>query len=201
LEQLSVKRRTKFELIFLVSLWIVAGLGWEAYRYRFHLASWWWHHRHGEVLTIADYVVPAPKNWYVEDVNDDTQVLILLDTQPRLTAAAGAKRLRFTAVVDVHARSWARTSEKVDSWTSFQANDLRKRGVEPVVRKFSFDAEDLSCVGGEKMSHALKTPEFYETDPNLWTCWSSGRLDLRITAADAYMPQVWEIVSQIHKKS
>jgi len=194
-----VRRLEKSERVLLVILVVVATLAWVNYRYHVRIAAWWWHHQHGEVIAMAGYSVPAPDDWYVEDNGDDNKVLILLNKQARSSMWDG--KLPFTAVISVSARSSPWTEQKLDSWTSFQSSQLKKRGVEPVFRKFSFDGETLSCVGGEKFSEATKGQQFYESDPNHWSCWSSGRLELNITATDAHMPQVWDVVSQIRRKS
>lgn len=78
---------------------------------------------------------------------------------------------------------------------------LKKEGVDPVARTFDFDGETLSCVGGGSFEQLLKSPEFFESDPNTWECWSSGWLQMRIMATDADMGEVWKIVSGIRKKS
>jgi hypothetical protein len=201
LEQFIVRRLKNSERVLLVILLIVATVAWVNYRYHFRIAAWWWHHQHGEVMAIADYSVPAPDNWYVEDISEDHRVMILLNQQGRIRNSSWDGKLPFTAVVAVSIRSSAWTEQKLNSWSSFEASQIKKRGVEPVFRKFSFDGETLSCVGGEKVSQASQGQQFYESDPNLWSCWSSGRLELNISATDAHMPQVWNVVEHIRRKS
>jgi len=196
-----LRQLKKSERILLVILLVVASLAWVNYRYHVRIATWWWHHQHGEVVAIADYSVPAPDDWYVEDIAEDHQVLILLNQQGRFRNSSSDSKLPFTAVVSVSTRTSEWTEQRLNSWTSFEASQIKKRGVEPISRRFSFDGETLSCVGGDTMSHATQTPEFYESDPNLWSCRSSGRLELNITSTEANMPQVWNVVEHIRRKS
>jgi len=194
-------RLKQSERVLLLILAVVATLAWVNYRYHIRIATWWWHHQHGEVLSIADYSVPAPDNWYLEDIGEDHQVLILLNQQGRIRNSSWDGNVPFTAVVAVSIRSSAWTEQKLNSWTSFEASQIKKRGVEPAFRKLSFDGETLSCVGGEKLSQASQGQQFYESDPNLWSCRSSARLELNITSTDINMPQVWNIVEHIRRKS
>jgi len=196
-----VRRLTKSESVLLVLLLVIATLAWVNYRYHVRIEAWWWHHQHGEVLAVAEYRVPAPDDWYVEGSGEDSQTLILLNGLAVANRSPWNGKLPFTAVISVSTRSSVLTMEKLDRWTSFVASQIKKRGVEPVFRKLSFDGETLSCVGGEKISQMVEGPQFYESDPNVWSCWSSGRLQLNITSTDAHMPQVWDIVSHIRRKS
>src|SRR5579863_3913049 len=165
------------------------------------MESWWWHFRHGEVVAVADYQVPAPRNWYVQDVGDGDQMMIRLDTDDRPGEQVQGKKPRLPSMITMYSGNSAYTIGKLDLWTSFQVSMLKKKGVEPVLRTFNLDDEALSCVGGQKLTAALKAPQFWSNDPNTWWCQSSGRLWLQIMATDADMPQVWLIVSHIHKKS
>jgi len=196
-----VRRLTDSEGVLLLILVIVVMAAWPAYRYRAYIAAWWWHLRHGEVVTVADYLVPAPKNWYVMDVGEEDQLMIRLDTDDRGQGPARDRRPRFPAEISLMVFPTAFTAERLDLWTSFEASRLKKGGVEPVFRKLSFDNEAVTCVGGQRFSQMLKSPQFYKSDPDVWTCQSVGRLWLQIMATDADMPQVWDIVSRIRKKS
>jgi len=196
-----VKRLTESERALLLVLVIVAALAWLGYRYRIHIEAWWWHFRHGEAVAMADYVVPAPTNWYVEDADDTNAVLVLMDTDKRIGGAWREGKLPFTAVIDASERLQTWTTDKLDLWTSFQTSFLKKRGIEPNFQKFSLNGESLSCVGGQKFSQVVNGRQFLASDPNIWSCESSSRLSLHITATDGSMQQVWNIVSRIHKKS
>jgi hypothetical protein len=195
-----MRRLIKSEHVLLVILAIVVMAAWLAYRFHVQVEAWWWHVRHGETVTVAGYVVPAPRNWYVMNVGEEDELMIRLDSDDHSQASARDRKPRFRAEISLMVYPAAFTARRLDFWTSFEGSQLKKRGLEPVVRKFSFDGEALSCVGGQRFSEMLKSPKFYESDPNVWTCQSAGRLWLQIMATDADMPQVWDIVSHTHKK-
>jgi hypothetical protein len=104
-------------------------------------------------------------------------------------------------VIDASETLRARTTDKLDLWTSFQASSMKKRGIEPSFQNFSFDGESLSGVGGQRVSQVVNRRQLLTSDPGTWSCQSSGRLELIITPTDDNMPQVWRIVSHIRKKS
>ena len=196
-----MRRITDSEIVFLLIVVVLALPAWIAYQHRVQIEAWWWHRRHGEVVTVADYVVPAPRNWYVAYLTQDNEMMIRLDTDDHSEAPSDGKKMRFQAQITLFTSSVSFTSEKLDSWTSFQSLLLKKNGAEPALRKYSLDCETLSCVGGQRFSQAVRSPQFYESDPAVWTCQSAGRLFLLITATDADMHQVWDIVAHIRKKS
>ena len=194
-----MRRLTKSERVLLVILAIVAVTAWPVRRHHVRIEAWWWHLRHGEVVRVADYVVPAPKNWYVTSMGEDHELMFRIDNDDRSLSPTRGAKPRFPTEISVSASLAAFTARRLDLWSSFEGSQLRKRGVEPVIRTFSIDGEPFSCLGGQRLSQLLR-PQFYP-DPAVWTCQSAGRLLLMITATDADMAQVWEIVSHIHKKS
>ena len=54
---------------------------WSAYAHRVRTAAWFWHLRHGTTLSIGNYVVPVPSNWYVESQSGEGQLLVRIDTR------------------------------------------------------------------------------------------------------------------------
>jgi hypothetical protein len=201
LEHFTVMRLKQSERVLLIVLVVVATLAWLNYRYHVRIEAWWWHHQHGEVITIAGYQVPAPTNWYVDDAGDGDQMLIRMDTDDGPGDQANRRKPSFLSRIALYTSSSAYTTGKLDLWTTFQSSFLKKKGVEPVLRRFSLGDEALSCVGGQKFAESVKAPQFLKNDPNIWTCQSSGRLWLHIVATDADMQQAWAIVSHIHKTS
>ena len=174
----------------------------EAYRYRVLIETRIWHLRHGDEIVLLDYRVPVPKNWYVMDTGDDGRLLIRLDTQDRTGNPMRNRKGRFHAFVSIDFSRTLSTMERLDFWTSMQTSMVKKQGSEPNQRSFNFNGETLSCVSGQKFSQiAPRTPQFLEGDANTGECMSSGQLQLRFAGTDADMPQVWEIVSHIRKRS
>ena len=183
----------------LVILTIVAI---EAYRYRVLIEARIWHMRHGDEVAVADYRVPVPKNWYVMDTGDDGRLLTRLDTDDRTGNPVRDHKARFHAFVSIDLSRTLSTMERLDLWTSLKTSMIKKQGIDPISRSFTFDGERLSCVGGERFSQfAAKTPQFFESDANTWECMSSGQLQVRFAGADADLPQVWEIISHIRRRS
>lgn len=174
----------------------------EAYRYRVLIQTRLWHLRHGETLVVDHFVVPVPRNWYVKDTGDDSRLLIRLDTEDRSGDPSRDQKGRFHAFVSIDFSKTLFTMEKLERWTTIQTSMVKKEGSEPDVRTFNLDGETISCVGGQRFSQfAAKTPQFFESDPNSGGCMSSGQLQVQFAGADADMPQVWNIVSHIRKRS
>jgi len=151
----------------------------------------------------------VPKNWLVLETDEKDSQSVRLDTDDRTGNPRQDRKPRFRSSVSVFLNNTLFTSERLGRFTSIEASKVTTHGHEPALRSFEFDGEKLSCVGGETFNQMLASarpsapppPQFYEKDPNIWTCQSSGRLFLQVLATDADLPQVWEIVSHIRKKS
>jgi hypothetical protein len=176
---------------------LVPFLAWLAFSYRMRIETLIWHLRHGQSDVFAKYVVPAPSNWYVEDSDAQIHTLIRLDTHDRSGDPRRDRKRRAHATIMLSTHPLM----KMEGWLSLRSSMLRKDGIDPVVRTFDLDGETMSCVGGERFEQMLKSPRFFESDPNTWDCWSSGWLEMQIMATDADMDDVWKIVSQIRKQS
>jgi hypothetical protein len=189
-----MKRSTAARLVIYL---MVPGFAWLAFAYRVHIETWIWHFRHGRSDVFAKYVVPAPTNWYVDDTDEHIHTLIRLDTEDRTGDPKRDKKGRFHSVITLSTHTAANT----EKWVSRQSSILKKAGVDPVMRTFDLDGEQMFCVGGARFGQMVEAPKFYESDPNAWQCWSSGWLEMGIMATDADMGEVWKIVSGIRKKS
>jgi hypothetical protein len=192
-----------------VPLMVVGVATWIGYRYRILAENWYWHLRHGDTLAIDEYRVPVPRNWFVAETGDKAWLLFRLDTDDHTADPRRDKRGRSHAFVGVELTNAALTSEKLKKITSFEASVAKQHRSEPASRNFEFDGEKLSCVGGRTLNQMLASvrpsapplTQFYEKEPNIWNCQSSGRLYLQLSGTDADMPQIWEIVSHIRKRS
>jgi hypothetical protein len=192
-----VKRSTVVRLVIYLILPASACL---ALAYRVRIETWIWHLRHGQSDVFAKYVVPVPTNWYVEEGDGYMHTLTRLDTEDRTGDPKRDRKRRFHAIITLSTHVAFKPGQ-LDFMNSARSSMLKKQGIEPVVRTFDLDGETMSCVGGGKVAQMLKSPTFYESDPNAWDCWSSGWLEVSIMATDADMDDVWKIVSQIRKKS
>ncbi len=192
-----MRRPTRNERI-LLAIFFVALLIWIAFHYRTRVETWWWHHEHGETLAVDEYRVPAPRNWRVIEQGLG-RLLVREDTDDRTALPPSGTRLKFPATVSVWNRYISWDSEKLKRWTRLEAAILKKKGADPISRDFDVGGETLACVGGQKFTQAVDRAQFYVNDPVIWSCASSGRLEVRIVATDADMPQAWEIISGIRK--
>lgn len=182
----------------------------EGFRYRVYAENWYWHLRHGDSLIIDEYRVPVPGNWFVQDMGEKDRLLINLDTKDRTGNPPRDKKSRFHALVSVSVINTVLGPAKMEKIRELQAARVKGDGADPVFRNFDLGGESLSCVGGETFSQLIAgghlpstpaTPQIFENDPRNWDCLSPGRLMLHITATDADMPQIWEMVSHIRKSS
>ncbi len=192
-----MKRSTVTKIVVLL---IILMVGWLALSYRVRIEAWIWHLRHGQSDVFAKYAVPVPANWYVGDADEQIHTLIRLDTEDRTGEPKRDRKLRFHAIITLSTHAAFKPGQ-LDFMNSAQSSMLKKQGIEPAVRTFDLGGEAMSCVGGGKFEQMLKSPRFYESDPNAWNCWSSGWLQVQIMATDADMEGVWQIVSGIHRKS
>lgn len=191
-----MRRLTTSERLLLPVL-VLALLGWGTYVYRYRIAAWRWHSQHGDVLQLGDYRLPVPQDWYVENVSPARQVLIRVDTTG-WQGAAFSSNLRFTAVINATLRAVEWPKGKVEAEMKFQTDQFKRRGVEPEVRVIDLAGEPLHCLGGQKLSATAGASLAYQSDPDVWRCWSAGRLQLDITAVEQQMPEVWSIVARIN---
>jgi hypothetical protein len=178
---------------------IVMMAAWLTYRHWISLETWGWHVRHGQELQVSEYVVPAPKNWHVQNTGEDSWLLTRLDTQDTTGNPARDKKARFHAFVSIFLSRTASTPERLKSWANHVGAGTAENDKPPVVRSFNINGETLTCVGGRRFEKMLKAPEFYESDPAVWECESSWRLNLQALSTDADMPEVWNILSGIRR--
>ncbi len=144
--------------------------------------------------------MPAPKNWYVQGTGEDSWLLTRLDTHDATGNPVRDKKIRFHVFVSVFLSSTTSTPRKLDSWVAARTSMVAKDGTLAVPRSFDIGEETLSCVGGQRFTKMLRSPSFYESDPTVWSCASSGRLQLQVAGTDADIPEVWKIVSGIRSE-
>src|SRR5689334_3493384 len=70
--------RTRVNFIISSAMILLAVVA--VYYERIRIGAWVWHLRQGTTTTVGGYVIPAPRNWYVEDLGNGTQLLVRLDT-------------------------------------------------------------------------------------------------------------------------
>jgi len=151
------------------------------------IESWWWHLRHGGSETVFGYVIPVPKDWWVQDTSDNWQFLVGLENHAGLR---GGKIVSPPSISLMRERP----EHDVAHWTSTMAEIAQKNEhVTPSLRRIDIGEEKLYCYG---------RPQTFlpELDAVMWNC-RADALGIMITASEADMPKIWDIVSGIRKKA
>jgi hypothetical protein len=173
-----------FTIVAVAVLWIV-------YAQRIHIEAWAWHRRHGTSITVGSYVVPVPSNWYVESLDNGSQMLVRLDTDDN----SSTKRVKAHAGI-LLLLGRPLTTRDLDLLRSIDIASSRKQGSEPVQRALTVDGEMFSCLNTK-----LDSTGTYDVEPVHWNCKSLGGLQMIVGSTEPDMKQVWEIVSGVRKKS
>lgn len=163
------------------------------FAYRVRLMAWAWHFRHGETVEVGNCIVPVPANWYVQAESDGGQLLVRIDTEDH----AIRKRLQAHASILAVPGSPLK-EEDLKQLLAIDRASLEKEGVKQIVEKrLSTDGGTFFCIGGGTLS----SNGTYDTDPSSWRCKSGEGLQLGILATESDLPQVWQMLSSIRKKT
>ena len=179
--------RIRLTIIALIGI----GVAWTIYQHRIRLETWVWHYRHGASVTVGDYIVPVPANWYVEDLNSSDKMLFRIDTDDR----SPTRRLKAHAGIML-LLGRQRSTKDLDVLRSFEIASLKKHGAEPGFRTLALNGEAVTCVGGVQEVNVG-----YDVDPIHWNCMLSSGLQVLIGSPESDLKQTWEIVSNIRKKA
>ncbi|HKF53020.1 MAG TPA: hypothetical protein VKB26_11960 [Candidatus Acidoferrales bacterium] len=173
----------------LVLLVVAVGLaGWTGYRERLRVTAWVWHVRHGGVLRLADYLIPVPTNWYVEDYGAGDQILIRLDHDNEVSGNS----IHLPATISLLEEP---PLKDINYWEAVVTARYKKNGTDAVLhREISLDGETLDCVGGNALPAAeAKTIPIGVS----WDCRSTGPLEILITGEDGDLSEAWDFISRI----
>jgi hypothetical protein len=182
-------KNLKIRLVFTLILGLLVA--WIMYDYRVRIEVWIWHLRHGTTITVNDYIVPVPKNWYVEDEGNGSQLLIQLDTADQTRY----EKLKAHASILVTSQK-SMKNQNVSFWRSLEKDALKKNGMESISeRNLNINGDSLTCLGGNRPG----PKEIYDIEPLAWHCRTSGGLELIMRATQPDLNQVWDIVSHISK--
>lgn len=155
------------------------------------LGAWVWHLRHNTV-SVGGYIVPVPKNWYPQAEDETSYLLARLDTDD----TSETKRVKAHAGIVIMTTKRATSDDDVNRMAVLEASLLQKRGVHNVTtRNVTLGPETLVCGGGDLLGGGI-----VDAEPESWRCNASGGLQMSITATEADMRQVWQIVSAIRKE-
>src|ERR1051325_11519110 len=155
-------------------------------KFRIYIATGIWHMRHGISLSIGNYSVPVPGNWYVEDMDGVGQQLIRMDSDDHTHTQ------KLNASILVQERYSVMNNDRALAIEKSLNVELIKKHGEPVLER-TFNLNDgvvVQCVG----AYTLESNGILDIEPAGWTCSSRG-LDIRILASEPDMNQVWEIIS------
>lgn len=180
--------RRKRKIAALLICFAIATLIWTE---RVRVGAFWWHLWHTTV-TVGNFIVPVPKNWYEQKQNEDAYLLVRLDTNDRRATT----RLKTHAGVLVSVAMHPFSEADVQRMAALQTSLLQKQGLGNVMtRTLSLDRHTLVCVGGD----VLSSGGIVETEPESWRCRAPGGLEVSVTATRGDMDQVWGILSAIRR--
>lgn len=138
-----MKRSTIGRITILV---IVLVAVWQTFRYRIYIEAWLWHRPNGETITVGNYVIPVPNNWYVDNEGDRRYLLFRLDTDRRVPLTT---KMQHSAILLFIERPLS--DQDIRRLQSLEDELAKKRGAQSVSeRAFSIGDDTIHCVGGDK---------------------------------------------------
>jgi hypothetical protein len=185
------RSRVKAAIVLLVV--IVIGVSWTTYVHLVRVEAWIWHMQHGTVVTVGNYIVSVPRNWYVERYGRTGQLLVRVDTDD----PSSPKKLKAHSSLSLSGAPMLTNDQNLNIKMSLDRDLLERQGVKPILeRTLPISGGTVSCAGGYKPG-SIGT---YDVEPSAWFCGSVG-LEIGILGTDRDMTQIWEIISGIRKKS
>src|SRR5467141_1201563 len=112
---------------------------WSAYAHRVCTAAWFWHLTHGTALSVGNYIVPVPSNWYVESQSGEGQLLVRIDTAD----PTPYKWLKSHASILLLPEASLRDQD-LHRLLSLDTDFLKQHGVEPILQR-TFDVAQCRC--------------------------------------------------------
>ena len=175
-------------LIFVGILFILIS-----YRYRAPLAGWIWHIRHGNSVTISNYIVPVPRNWYIESENGVGQILVRVDTDN----PAPRRKIKAYSSMFLDEMPRMRSVQEVRSKIAIDVAMMKRQGSDEVMERTVHlnDGVVVYCAGGYRPGSGGN----FDVEPVAWFCGLPG-LGLTIRSTEGDMKQVWDVVSHIRLK-
>lgn len=172
------------------ALFFVAGLAlfsWIVYQRRVRLTAWLWHVRHHNTMMFAEYLIPVPVDWYVDDSLPKYQLLFKLNPSKQASERALHPPTTISFLDEPPLRD-------INYWKSIQTSELKKQGSEIKMREIKLDGETIYCLGGNPMP-ALTREQMSALIS--WDCRTPGRLEILVTAPEADLTEVWDMLSHI----
>ena len=153
--------------------------------------AWVWHWRHGASLEIGNAVVPAPRNYSVQELGDG-YLLVRLDTEDRTPT----QRTKSKAAITVRPAPPV-TAEQMETVTEKMAEFARQRDGRETQRKdVNVPGGRITCLGGD----ALPSGGVPDVEPVWWSCRSTLGLEFTVQGIRADMGELWAIVAGIRMR-
>lgn len=150
-----------------------------------------WHWRHGTTLEIGSAVVPAPRNYQVQEFGDGF-LLVRLDTEDRTPT----QRTKSMASIGVRPAPPV-TAEQMENVTVKMTEFSRQHdGHETQRRDFNVPGGRITCLGGDPLPSGGRP----DVAPVWWSCRSTLGLDFTVQGIPADMGELWAIVAGIRMK-
>ena len=150
-----------------------------------------WHWRHGTTLEIGNAVVPAPRNYLVQEFGDG-YLLVRLDTEDRTPTV----RTKSKASIGVRPAPLV-TAEQMEQLTGKLMDFALQRDGHATQRQdFNVSGGRITCLGGD----ALPSGGIPDVEPVWWSCRSTLGLDFTVQGIPADMGEVWAIVAGIRMR-
>lgn len=158
------------------------------YVWRLEITAKLWHWSHGNSVRFAEYQVPVPDGWIIE--NQTT-------TRLALKATHGTKSHSFASITIANLKPT--TAEGLDLWKARTNEVFEGKGLkETEERELHFDDRRVLCLGGYEIRDHLQVPasKFVSFD-----CNSDSNLKFSYFGERSASKEFDEIVSQIRKQS
>ena len=155
---------------------------------RLEITAKLWHWSHGNSVPFAEYQVPVPDGWIIEN-----QTITSLD----LKATHGTKSHSFASITIANLKPT--TAEGLDLWKAQTSKVFEGQGLKATdERELHFEDRRVLCLGGYEISDHLQVPasKFLSFD-----CNSDSNLKFSYFGERSASKEFDEIVSQIHKQS
>jgi hypothetical protein len=170
---------------------LLFALAFVGYANRYPIAAKIWHWRHGDSVTIGDYIFPVAEHWLI--VNQDYAASTMLDTSPNYSRKDG--KFHTTAVITIS--SLRESSYDLSKWLSARRQWLAGEGVQDVQQKtVRFGQESVACIGGSELTTVLRP---MKKDVISVNCMSQRGLEVMLVGEPSDLESFYTFVSQIRR--
>jgi hypothetical protein len=171
---------------------LLFALAFVGYANRYPIAAKIWHWRHGDSVTIGNYIFPVAEHWLI--VDQDYAASTMANASPNYSRRDG--KFHTTAVITVSA--FRESSHDLSKWLSVRRQWLAGEGVQDVEQKtVRFGQESVACIGGSELAKVLRP---VKTDVISVHCMSERGLEVMLAGEPSDLESFYTFVSQIRRK-